>query len=231
MLKLAYGMLFATALLAPLNAGTVGWYNGNFDGVNGLANAWGGGTFADANVYEDFVVPSGGWTVTGLFSNNLMNFSAVTQAVWEIRSGVSVGNGGTLIAGGTSAATQTPTGRSGFGFTEYTIEVDGLNVFLAPGTYWMTVAPVASSGTAYNSTTSGAAAIGTPAGNNGNSFFNWPSNSVNFGAAADQMGGTPANPDFSNGVVIGAASAPEPSTLGLVFGAGLTLIGLRRRSR
>src|SRR5205809_3442620 len=94
------------------------WYNGDFNGVNGLANeentSLGDGQYP--RVYDDFNVPSGGWTLTSVFSDNLEN-TVVSGATWEIRQGISEGNGGTLIASGmTMTPVVTPTGRSGFGF-------------------------------------------------------------------------------------------------------------------
>src|SRR5204862_127440 len=76
------------------------WYNGDFNGANALANeentSLGSGQFA--SVYDNFIVPSGpGWTVTSVFSDNLSSTN-ITGAAWEIRQGVSEGNGGTLIA-------------------------------------------------------------------------------------------------------------------------------------
>src|SRR5205814_946458 len=108
------------------------WYNGDFNGVNGLANedntSLGSGEYA--SVYDDFNVTGSGWTLTSVFSDNLEN-TVVTGATWEIRQGISEGNGGTLIASGmTMTPVVTPTGRSGFGFTEFMIEVIGLNVSL-----------------------------------------------------------------------------------------------------
>ena len=116
--------------------GTILWYNGDFNGVNGLANedntSLGSGEFA--SVYDDFNVPAGGWTVGAVFSDNLLNTN-VTGATWEIRQGISEGNGGTVIASGmTMTPVVTPTGRSGFGFTEFMVEVIGLNVNLPTGT-------------------------------------------------------------------------------------------------
>ena len=155
------------------------WYNGDFDNVNGLYNgqdtAIGAGNFA--SVYDNFNVTGGGWTVTEVFSDNLTDTN-VTGATWEIRSGVSAGNGGTLVASGTTAAPiVTPTGRSGFGFTEFQIKVTGLNVFLPVLTagqfYWLNVTPIGDlTGDSYNSTTVGANCIGTPCGNDQNAFFN-----------------------------------------------------------
>ncbi len=88
----------------PGGTSSILWYNGDFNGVNGLANeentSIGSGEFA--SVYDDFNVPSGpGWTVTSVFSDNLSSTN-ITGATWEIRQGISEGNGGTLIASGTT---------------------------------------------------------------------------------------------------------------------------------
>ena len=86
---------------------------------------------------------------------------------------MSAGNGGTLVASGTGAATQTATGFSAYGYNEYTIQVSGLSVTLGPGTYWLTVCPLgAGTYQSFNDTTSGDNTIGQPPGNDGNSFFN-----------------------------------------------------------
>ena len=107
-----------------------------------------------------------------VFSDNLANTN-ITGATWEIRQGISEGNGGTLIASGsTTTPVVTPTGRSGFGFTEFMVEVTGLNVHLAPGTYWLNVTVIGDlTGRSFDSTTSGANCVGTPCGNNLNAFF------------------------------------------------------------
>ena len=98
------------------------WYNGDFNNINGLANEV-NTLVADAHVYDNFIVPAGGFDITSVFSDDLISTN-VTGATWEIRSGVSAGNGGTLVASGsTSTPTVTATGRSGFGFTEYQVEV------------------------------------------------------------------------------------------------------------
>ena len=59
--------------------------------------------------YDSFVVPVGQtWTISSVFSIDQLGFySGVTNpvdATWDIRSGVSAGNGGTLIASGNTAA-------------------------------------------------------------------------------------------------------------------------------
>src|SRR6266478_4254707 len=198
---------------SPLRlTGTILWYNGDFNGVNGLANeentAIGSGEFA--SVYDDFNVPAGGWTVGAVFSDNLSS-TTVTGATWEIRQGISEGNGGTLIASGmTMTPVVTPTGRSGFGFTEFMVEVTGLNVSLSPGTYWLNVTPIGDlSGRSFDSTTSGANCVGTPCGNNQNAFFNSNFFGANFTSTSNE--GQPT--DFSMGVngTTGCPGSPTPT--------------------
>ena len=220
-------VLSAVTLVATPSIAGVIWYNGDFDHASGLANEI--NTFvSDARVYDDFVL-SAPATVGAVFSNNLMNFTGVTQAFWEIRSGVSAGNGGTVVASGTSAATQSATGASGFGLVEYTIRVGGLSVNLASGTYWLAVAPLGTGGDggdlSYISTTSGLNAIGLPAGNNANAFFDSAYFGNNFSSTTASFGSE--HHDYSMGV---ESQVPEPGTL-LLLGAGLTALRARRGRR
>jgi hypothetical protein len=225
----ALSAIMSVAVIAPAPAQITLFYNGDFDGVNGLANER-DTTVSAAAVYDDFVVPVGEiWTLTSVYSNNLMSTVPVS-ADWEIRSGVSAGNGGTLVASGNGAATTTATGRSGFGLDEFTISTP-VGVVLGSGTYWLMVRPVDSgAGRSFVSTTSGANSVGA-IGNNGNSFFDSTFFGTNFEPAGSVLG---ADADFSMGVegFHGTAAVPEGSTLGLI-GAGLVPLafGLRRRLR
>jgi hypothetical protein len=201
------------------------WYNGDFNGVNGLSNEQNTTVNTYGRTYDNFSL-STSTVITRVFSNDLMTSAFSTTAYWEIRSGVSVGNGGTLVASGTNADTVTATGRSGFGLNEYTVSVDGLNVTLGPGTYWLTCVPIDSgSGRSFVSTTSGANSIGLLPGN---SFFDSPFFNVSFGNAGDQLGGGAF--DFSMGVD-GHAAVPAPAGVQLgIIGAAVALTGyyLRR---
>jgi hypothetical protein len=229
-LALATALVLNTSVCAQAPPGSL-WYNGDWNEFNGLANER-NTSVTQAAVYDDFNVTAPlGWNVTAVFSDDLMTMGTViTAADWEIRTGISEGNAGTLVASGsTNSPVVTPTGR-GLQLTEYMVEVTGLNVFLpmlpSGQHYWLNVTPVGNGfGRSFNSTTSGTNCVGTPCGNDDNSFFN----STFFGAYFDHASnwvGFPA--DFSNGVI--GNVVPEPATVALLTcGVGALLIALRRR--
>ena len=217
------------------------WYNGDFDNNNSLTNARSSATNY-SYVYDDFVIPAGQtWAIDRVWSNDLMTVNA-TRAFWAIRKGMAAGNAGTLEAGGVvAAATVTPTGRTdaGTGYPEEKVQVANLNVVLGAGTYYLTVAPVTGAiNGSFLSTTSGAHAVGTPPGNDGNSFVYSPAAAFNWNylatSNANVLGPNPNNAsgwDFSEGV---AGAVPEPSPLGLTVvmaGAALAAGWVRRRAR
>src|SRR4029077_1956637 len=69
------------------------WYNGDFNHVNELANER-NTLVTQAAVYDDFNVTAPlGWNVTAVFSDNLITPNTVVGADWEIRTGLSEGNG------------------------------------------------------------------------------------------------------------------------------------------
>lgn len=187
--------------------GDILWYNGDGSGQNSLRNQVNSGG-EGARTFDDFTVDAPlGWDVSYVWSNNLLakNFFGdtpnVSSASWSIRSDMSEGNPGTVVAEGFGAATKVATNRFvNVFYEEFTITVSGLSVHLDPGTYWLQVSPVV--GEAYNSVTTGANSVGSPAGNNGNSFWDRPSSDDIYVARTE---------DFSMGVG-GLVSVPEPST-------------------
>src|ERR1700676_205724 len=92
LLVLALTAAFAlnTTAIAQAPPGSL-WYNGDFNGVDGLANER-NTLITQAAVYDDFNVTAPlGWGVTAVFSDDLAN-TVITGADWEIRTGVSEGN-------------------------------------------------------------------------------------------------------------------------------------------
>lgn len=167
-----------------------------------------------------------------MFSNDLSNLNT-TNMDWEIRQGVSAGNGGTLIASGSGLGTAIPTGRSGFGFAEFHYEIP-VSLVLNAGMYWLMVRPVAptNQGRSFVSTTSGAGAVGSPAGNDNNSYFDSSTFGATFSPASGELNLPSA--DFSMGVNgINGSQVPEPGAVASFVGiatTGLTLVWRRRRS-
>jgi hypothetical protein len=213
LLALILGGAFAlsVSLRAQAPPGSL-WYNGDFNGVGGHANGT-NTSDPDSQVWGEFVLSANAF-ITGVFSDNLLN-TVVTGADWEIRSGCP--NGCPLIASGsTQTPTVTPTGRSGFGYNEFMVEITGINVALTAGVmYWINVEPIGNgTGHSYNTTTSGANCVGTPCGN-GMSYL----------LPEDTFTST----NFSMGVI---GPVPEPETWALL-GGGLTALliaACRRRS-
>jgi hypothetical protein len=238
-------VLVASLSASPARAGVL-WYNGDNNNISSLLNESKvpinnglGASFQTALVYENFVVPVGQtWTVTSVFSDDQMAYyQSATKATWQIRSGVSAGNGGMLIASGDTAATQTaltPVTGYTYNLTEYQVTATVPSVVLTAGQYWLAVAPDSAGyygDQSYVETTSGANSVGTPGGNDGNSYtsLTYPT-MVSFLPTSSILTGI-GNVDFSMGVAGTFISVPEPSslillTVGLVGSAAL----LRRRS-
>jgi hypothetical protein len=209
-------------------ANSVLWYNGDLPSGGGTVNEE-SSNIGSANVYDDFnVTDAGGWQVDRLWSNDSMQFQGVTSASWSIRFGMSAGNPGTIVASGTTSATQTPTGRynASLGFNEYTIQITGLNVYLSPGKYWLSVSPFVGSDPisngslrSYVSLTFGANSVGDPAGNNGGGFIYWPYAGYNYAPNF-------FNQDYSMGLA--GTVVPEPSSLALLIAGAILVRGLVR---
>ena len=91
-------LFFSTLASAQCPSGCL-FCGGDFDpnnpNANGLANetdAIVGGDPSGAATYQNFIVGGQGWNITGLFTNNLSTLTP-SSGYWEIRSGMSEGNG------------------------------------------------------------------------------------------------------------------------------------------
>lgn len=208
------------------------WYNGDYDGRTSVSNYYFSDTWRRAG-YDDFNVPAGGWTVNKAWANVFFEagggLTPVMQAQWEIRSGVSSGNGGTLVASGINNATLSYISSVGdpndpsWQHIEYLLEVAGLDVPLSAGNYWLNVRPVmlGENDGWWLGSTSGQNAVGTPPGNNDSAYvagynaYPWGPSSTNFQPMSDLY--TWGTVDFSMGLgrndTNGSTVVPEPSTL------------------
>ena len=117
MKKFALLSLFAFLLLATFASAQTLFYGGDLNlsdpNQNGLANENDGivgGSPYGAATFQNFIIKDPDWDVTSLWTNNLSQLNP-QSAYWEIRSGVSEGNGGTLIASGTAVAATSRTLR------------------------------------------------------------------------------------------------------------------------
>ena len=211
------------------------WYNGDYDNRDALANGSAGinynGPFLQVSkVYENFIVPTGQtWTVTSVYSTDEILYKSgvpVTKASWEIRSGVGSGNGGTLVASGDTAATQTPVTKIPgytYSFNPTLITATVPSVTLAAGTYWLSVIPDDTApffgDKSYVETTSGANSVGKPPGNDDNSFISnnlTGAGGYNFTPTSSSSVEGPGTWDYSMGVSGTSTAVPEPSSLMLV---------------
>jgi hypothetical protein len=224
----AWVLLFLAAFANAQCPSSCLFYGGDFDennqNANGLANendAIINGNPYGAATYQNFT-NNQTWNVTNMFTDNLSGLNPTT-GYWEIRTDVSEGNGGTLIASGTSPLTHTLTGRIDFGFAEYRDEVDGLSLTLTPGTYWMAVVPQDpnNANRSFNTNTFGLNAVGTQTSNQ--QFWNSPFFGANFTNANNEG----VFQTFSSGVI--GTAVPEPSSV-IMLGSGLAAAaGLVRR--
>lgn len=96
-----------------------------------------------SQTYAAVNIPAGAnASVTGI----LFNVQASTAfdpftATYDIRQGVSEGNGGTSVASGSGTIAVAQTGRNFIGLNEYTVTVTFPTVTLVPGEYWFNVEP------------------------------------------------------------------------------------------
>lgn len=246
------GLLFVWAVsCAPAAHAATLWYNGDQDGRDAISNETAtSATGVDGAVYDDFIVPAGQkWTITSVWSNNVEDpffaSPSVKSVVWSIRSGVSTGNGGTVVASGTTTSANTSETADGtsvvyapFSANQVTITGKGMSVVLNPGKYWLSVAPV-TTGTDASffavSTTSGTNAIGSPPGNDGNSYFFSSALGDNFVPTSTLEAyleeGTTW--DYSMGVAGSFIVTPEPSSMVMLLAASLgwPALGFCRRKK
>ena len=179
-------------------------------------------------VYENFTFDLAG----DIISFDLVGGDTTGSPVgthYEIRTGMSAGNGGTLLFSGDSiGATFVPlpldgsAGTPPSGIGTYGRYAGGplSTIHLEAGSYWIGLAPLESFGSFNVTSTSGSGSIGHPI-NDGNAFYyNSADASQNFISMGDL--------DFGLRIYTAASTIPETGTLTLVALGGFALLGLRK---
>ncbi len=95
------------------------------------------------STYGAITIPSGpNANVTGILVQVLATaaFDPFT-ATYDIRQGVSEGNGGSDVSTGSASVAVAATGRTAFGLYEYTVTATFSSVTLVPGEYWFALEP------------------------------------------------------------------------------------------
>ena len=148
--RVAHSVDFVRPGSPTLCGGRCPFYGGDIDVNDPNANA-----FANANTIlvpftytYSALTPPFNVMVTGMVINNLPTVNGGTQydpavGIYDVRSGVSSGNGGTDVGGGSAALHEDLTGRSPFGYTEESVG----SIFTSPipltggTTYWLNYLP------------------------------------------------------------------------------------------
>lgn len=133
----------------PAVPGKILFYGGDINVNDPNAGGWANENtllVSSAAVYAAVTAPENGKVVTSaVFFNNAATggFFDPPVGYYDIRTGVSEGNGGTDLLHGSAAQTATPTGRDPFGLIEYTCTVSFAKALTAkPGTtYWFNEQP------------------------------------------------------------------------------------------
>jgi len=242
-LLLLVPLAFSYKTATPARAATL-WYNGDPDGQGYRQNQfllpitrWGNGSILD-----DFTVPSTnvGWQIDTLWSYSLLDpTSFFSQVSWKIQT---VGFSpifsmllGTTVASGNSPATITPTTFQVSNRPVFRISVSGLDIHLDPGTYWLSIVPTYRSDSfpfgmlnlwsSYIVTTRGANAVGTPPGNNGNSYSLFAGYILSPDTGDYSMG--IEGRAISESIAIEGETIPEPSSMFSLLGFGALTLSFR----
>lgn len=234
-MRLSVSLFVLTASLCVTAPAATLFDNGAPDDTNFL-DCVGCRSAEGVRVFDNFSVTGAPWNVTGMFatwttlSQNNPQFLPLS-AHWEIRQGIATGNSGTLIAQGDAPLNlqQVPSMSSSYFFRG---EIAIPNLLLAPGAYWMSLAPNFRGIETY--------LIGTTGANGVNAIHDGDSYVIGTYWAQMTRVGDYLQPftnrsdyDFAYGLTgtAGVSGVPEPSSFALILAGLPTGYVLLRRSR
>ena len=110
-----------------------------------------------SGTYTSFTLTGISANVTGILFNIQADANFDPQnATYDVRSGVTEGNGGVSLASGTAAIAVSPTGRNFLGLNEYSVAVQlPTPLLIGPGEYWFNITPACT-----NATSDGSCSVG-----------------------------------------------------------------------
>ncbi|MCC6951375.1 MAG: hypothetical protein IT433_08005 [Phycisphaerales bacterium] len=189
-----------------------------------------------AFTFDNFTWTNAGGGMVGSIGGHFISgtggpISSATYAQWEIRSGVSAGTAGTLVASGSGVPVLTSTA-----FTSQVIgypvpapvarvELDVADFALAPGNYWLgfSIGDTGAGVTGYVAETIGTAGVGGPL-NDGNAFYyqgDGTTNPWNYVDVTARWGGPMDAAYFITAI-------PAPAGTGILALGALTIVRRRR---
>lgn len=186
--------------------------------------------------FENFTwTAGGGGGVVDAVGGNYFSFGAsnapanITEAYWEIRTGASVGNAGTLIASGVTTPTVSATAFTVAGEAVTRVTADIPDLALPNGNYWfgMSLKDSPEAGW-FVANTQGANGVGAPLADGQTLYYVAdPSNNivVNY---VDLVSNYGTDPLYDLDISYFVTEVPEPSTVGLL--AIAAIVALRRRA-
>jgi hypothetical protein len=190
---------------------------------------------ARAMAFDNFTwVPGAGGGIVDFVGGQYFRYGApygaistIDTAYWEIRSGMSAGNGGTLVASGSGAVFPYSTGVTQGGEFVGGVTVDVPNFLLPAGNYWFGLAIGTTTGPTgwFSASTDGTSGIGGPLGDDVHLYYQEVASTVTWNYVDGTTLFPPGTTGFDPSYWIGEVPSPGGASLMLLAVAG----AVRRR--
>ncbi len=232
-------LLSCATLLVAADSAQADWYSGDPytqqtgwpQYTDNLSNA----SQTYALTFDNFTwVPGAGGGVIDVVGGHFHSFGqlsglSIDNAQWEIRTGMSHNNGGTLVASGSGAVIPYATSFTQGGVEVWGVDVDVPDFALPAGNYWFGLAIGVNDGQPgwFVASTSGASGIGGPLGDDLSVYFQSNNSIVSW----DYVESAIINPTLSGfDPSYYIREVPEPSTFALAaLALALAAVGKFRR--